>query len=337
MATVLVTGAGGPCGIGAIKSLVARTDHHVIGVDMDISAAGLYLANDGVSVPAADDDTWPQQMADIVDEFGVDCIIPTVDEELAMLRSLSHRLPDDVGIVAPEQDVIDLAMDKYRCMKRLSAAGHQTPRTWLGTDTADIDSEAFPLIVKPRQGRGSRGVQRVKDSAELMTHLSTTDYEHEELLCQEFIDGTEYTTSVVGTADNRLLAVVPKEAVEKDGSTVLGVTRRQPAVDETCRALFETLEPAGPINVQQIVDQHGTPHIIEINPRFSSTSCLTVAAGVDEFDLLVRDTLGDQVEPTVDFEADRYIIRYQSHLFADASSLAAVDDWIGDLEQLAEH
>lgn len=337
MATVLVTGAGGPCGIGAIKSLVGRTDHHVVGVDMDASAAGLYLADDGALVPAADDDAWPKAMADIVGEFEVDCVVPTVDEELSMLPSLHRHLPDSVAVAAPDQGVIDLAMDKYRTMTRLSAANQQAPRTWLGTDTADIDSEAFPLMIKPRQGRGSRGIRRVEDRDELSTHLSATDYEPEEVLCQEFIAGTEYTTSVVSTADNRLLAVVPKEAIEKDGSTVLGATRRQPAVEESCREIFETLEPAGPINVQQIVDEHGIPHVIEINPRFSSTSCLTAAAGVDEFDLLVRDALGDWVTPPADFEADRYILRYRSHLFADASAVSGVDGQNSSLEQFAEH
>lgn len=326
MATILVTGAGGPCGIGAIKSLKTETTHQVVGVDMDTMAAGLYLADSGRSIPPAADDTWPTEMASVVDEFDVDVVIPTVDEELAVLPSLVNALPDDVPIIGPKQEVIELSMDKYRTMERLSAAGHSTPRTWLGTEASTIDSEAFPLIVKPRQGRGSRGVQRVADHSELNGHLEATDYQPEALLCQEFIDGTEYTTSVVGTKANRLLGVVPKEAIEKKGSTVLGATRRMPAVAESCAELFETLEPAGPLNVQQIVDDDGVPRLIEINPRFSSTSCLTVAAGVDEFDLLIRDALGQRVQQPPAFEADRYIIRYKSQLFADA------DDLIGRLD-----
>lgn len=330
MATILVTGAGGPCGIGAIKSLSVETDHRVVGVDMNPAAAGIHLADDGTSVPAAADKTWPDTMADIVEEFGVDVLIPTVDEELAALPSLTQALPEELPIVAPKQEVIDLSIDKYRTMKRLSAVGHPTPETWLPTDAEEIDPSAFPLVVKPRRGRGSRGVQRVADREALTTHLATTEYSTEALLCQEVIRGTEYTTSVVGTTTNRLLSVVPKEAIEKDGSTVLGATRREPAVVETCTELFETLEPAGPLNVQQIVDEHGVPRIIEINPRFSSTSCLTVAAGVDEFDLLIRDALGEQVESPADYKPDRYIHRYQSHLFADS------DEMIGSSRRSAE-
>ena len=326
MATIVVTGAGGACGLGAIRSLGRETAHRVIGVDMDPTAAGIRFADDGATVPAATDDSWPTAMAGVVERFDADVVVPTVDEELAVLPSLSAALTDTVPIVAPRQDVIDLAMDKYRTTERLSAAGHPVPETWLATEAESIDPAAFPLVVKPRRGRGSRGVERVADAAGLATHLSETSHDPEELLLQEWLTGTEYTTSVVGTATNRLLGVVPKEAIEKEGSTVLGATRRAPSVAATCRDLFETLAPAGPLNVQQIVGDDGIPRVIEINPRFSSTSCLTVAAGVDEFDLLIRDALGEQVSQPEGFEADRYIVRYESHFFADGDDLEAVVD-----------
>jgi carbamoylphosphate synthase large subunit len=80
---------------------------------------------------------------------------------------------------------------------------------------------------------------------------------------------------------------------------VLGATRQEPAIEKSCRKLFETLEPAGPINVQQILDEDGTTYTIETNPRLSSTSCLTAAAGVDESSLLIRDVLAKPPEHTV--------------------------------------
>jgi len=320
MATILITGAGGACGIGAIKSLKANTAHRVIGVDMDPTAVGIQFADDGRAVPPAVDDEWPAAIASIVSEFDVDVIIPTVDEELAVLPAL-REVCSDVPILAPKQAVIDLAMDKYQSTKALADAGHPTPETWLATEADAIDPPAYPLIVKPRRGRGSRGIKQVKTPAGLQEHLAKTTHSPDELLCQTLVDGTEYTTSVVGTTENELLSVVPKEAIEKDGSTVLGATRTAPKVARSCVEIFETLEPAGPLNVQQIVDEDGIPRVIEINPRFSSTSCLTAAAGVDAFDLLIRDAVGQQVDPPESFVADRYIVRYDDHLFVDADEL----------------
>lgn len=321
MATVLITGVGGATGVGAIRSLHAETSHRVVGVDMNPAAAGIQLADAGTIVPAAADESWPDAMANVVERFDIDVVVPTVDEELAMLPSLSRALPANVPIVAPRQEVIDLSLDKYRTYERLHNAGHIVPCTWPATELDHVDSTAFPLIVKPRRGRGSRGVQRFDNKDDLTTYLGRTEHVRDELLCQEFIRGTEYTTSVVGTEDGQLLSIVPKEAIEKDGSTVVGATRRAPAVAASCQNIFETLDPAGPLNVQQLVDEDGTPYTIEINPRFSSTSCLTVAAGVNEFDLLIRDVLGESVERSDGYEADKYILRYDDHVFADAVDL----------------
>lgn len=318
MATVLVTGVGGAGGIGAIRSLRERTAHELVGVDMDPHAAGFYLADHGSPVPAADDETWAGELREIVRERDVDVVIPTVDEELAELATLRERLPADVPVIAPREDVVDLALDKYRSTEHLASRGHAVPRTWLATERDDIDHAAYPVLVKPRRGRGSRGIERVENRAELAAHLATTEYDPASLVVQEFVEGDEYTTSIVATREDRLLSVVPKEALEKQGSTVTGVTRRAPAVRSECREIFETLSPAGPINVQQILDEDGVAHTIEINPRFSSTSCLTAAAGVDEFDLLVRDALGESVSAPEEYLTDLYIRRYQDHVFVTA-------------------
>ena len=325
MATVLVTGVGGASGVGAVESLRAETSHHVVGVDADAGAAGIRLADDGTTVPLADDDEWPAAMADVVDRFDVDVVVPTVDEELAELPALRSELSAETPILAPRQPVVDAALDKYEMHERLAEAGHDVPATWLATEADRVDESAFPLVVKPRRGRGSRGVSRVDDRAALEAYLDRSARPREILMIQTYLDGPEYTTSAVGTRDGRLLAVVPKEAIEKDGSTVLGATRREPGVADSCRAIFETLDPAGPVNVQQVMDADGVPHTIEINPRFSSTSCLTVAAGVDEFDLLVRDALGESVAPVEEYVADRYILRYDGHVFADGLGLGAVN------------
>lgn len=325
METVLVTGVGGAGGIGAVRSLRERTDHEVIGVDMDPHAAGLHLADAGRPVPAAADDRWVDELCSVVAEFDVDVIVPTVDEELAELPALFEALPDDVPVVAPRLDVIDASLDKYRTHERLAAAGHSVPRTWVATDRAEVESSAFPLLVKPRRGRGSQGIERVEGPEDLAAHLESSASDPESLLLQEFVSGTEYTTSVVATRDNRLLSVVPKEAISKAGSTVTGVTRTAPAVRAECRAIHDTLHPRGPINVQQIVDDDGVPHTIEINPRFSSTSCLTAAAGVDEFDLLVRDAVGESVAAPESFETDLYIRRYQDHVFVPGEEFTAFD------------
>lgn len=313
MTTVLISGAGGAGGIGALRSLHQTTGHELVGIDMDPYAAGLSLADAGETVPVADADDWPEAVARVIRRHDVDVLVPTVDEELPRLPELGSVAPD-LGIVTPTQDVVDIALDKYRTSTVLDTAGHHVPDTWLGSEADVIPREAYPCIGKPRAGRGSRGIKRLGGPEEVERFVSEAD-DPDRIVVQELIEGTEFTTSVVVTGDGRLLETVPKEAIEKRGSTVRGVTRRQPAVAESCEAISRTLEPAGPINVQQILDEEGTAYTIEINPRFSSTACLTVAAGVDELDLLIRDAANETVESSGGYEAGVMIRRYPDHVF----------------------
>lgn len=317
MVTVLVTGAGGASGIGAIQTLNQTTNYKVVGVDINADAAGLYFADDARQVPPAIDDDWTQEMSAVIEEFDIDVVIPTVDEELSLLPTL----PEDVPSIVPRDKVIQVALDKYKTYNLIYDSGQTVPQTWLAADWPAIPSSTYPVLIKPRRGRGSRGIQRVDSPSKVEDTLEKVDYDFEELIIQEYIEGTEYTTSVVATSDDRLLSIVPKEAMEKNGSTVKGVTRRNKAVSDACQSIAETLSPAGPMNVQQIVDKDGQAHTIEINPRFSSTSCLTVAAGVNEFELLIRDALGDSVSSPESYKTGVYILRYDGHVFVDQDQL----------------
>lgn len=319
MAQVLVTGVGGAGGTATVRSLRQHTDHHVVGVDMDENATGFLFVEEYSTVPAANASTWPNVMANLVDEYDIDVIVPLVDEELARLERLRAVLPDSVGVVAPQQPVIDTTLDKYTVTQTLARAGISVPSTVVGSEWEDHDL-SYPLIGKPRHGRGSRGVERLDSSDDIESYLTSTDKAPEEVVLQECIDGTEYTTSVVSTRNDRLLSIVPKEVLLKEGNTIHGATRAAQSVETACRDIYYTLEPHGPLNVQQIVAD-GEPYTIEINPRFSSTACLTVAAGVNELDLLIRDHLGESVSPVQSFVPDRHLIRYLSHTIRDETDL----------------
>src|SRR5262249_28692628 len=71
----------------------------------------------------------------------------------------------------------------------------------------------------------------------------------------------------------------------------------------------ERLRPDGPFNLQLFVTDDGQPYVLEINPRFSGSIPLTIAAGVHEVDLVIRHAEGDTLGP-IDFTPDLLMIRY---------------------------
>jgi carbamoyl-phosphate synthase large subunit len=323
MACVLTTAAGGDIGIGAIQSL-QKASHNTVAVDMNPHGAGLYIADHGVCVPAVSDDEWPTAMAQIVNKYDVDVVIPLIDQELQEIDRLQSAFPKDTPIIVPHQGLIEKTVDKKKMYKYFNKYGLRIPETSLADFPGglfELQDQEFPKIVKPRYGQGGRGIQLIHTPNDLREYINETELDKGDLLLQDFIDGPEYTSNVTVTNDNRLLSIVIKEVPERDGYTALGITKDNPTVYEACVEAFEALEPAGPMNVQHMVDEDGVPHLIEINPRFSGSSCLTVEAGVNEFDLLVRDALGEQVEPVDEYETGLSIVRYTDQVYVDNGEL----------------
>lgn len=320
--TVLVTGAGGTGGMAAINSLQRTTDFEVIGADMNPKAVGLYAADDGIVVPPATADDWVESLSDCLNTHEIDVVVPLIDEEVAQIQELRAAAPG-TSFVAPTGPFAERCLDKYRLMTTLDDAGIGVPETWTVSTAVELAETAYPLILKPRTERGGRGIQVVESPAELQDALAETTRSHEEMLVQEYLDGAEFTTSVVCTTNNSVLSTVPKEAVRKDRSTVHGVTREAPAVESSCRRIVDQFDPSGPINVQQMCDADGVPHTIEINPRFSSSACLTVAAGVDELALLIKDRLDIPYETPEGYESDLHMLRYTDQLFVSEDEMFA--------------
>jgi carbamoyl-phosphate synthase large subunit len=87
-------------------------------------------------------------------------------------------------------------------------------------------------------------------------------------------------------------AVVPKEIISKVGVTRIAVTRRNVKIDAICRRIQKKLKANGPFNVQLVLDtQTNEPYPFEINPRFSTSTTLTLAGGIDELGGLVTQAI----------------------------------------------
>ena len=285
--TILLTGAGGAALPSMIDSLRTK-GYRVVTVDADANAAGLYLADRGYRIPFAADPAFPAALRAICRTEAVAALVPLVDEELLPVARLAEE--EGIALIAPHPAFTALCLDKYALMRRLADVGLRVPETRLLG--AGWDGMPFPLVLKPRTGRGSRGVRVVATPDALETYLATARPGAETTLIQRCIEGTEYTVSVVVWRDGIVRAVVPKEIIDKRGITRLAVTRKNDAIDRLCRNIQERLRADGPFNVQLRLDANGTPLPFEINPRFSTTVTLTQAAGVDELGLLVDMALG---------------------------------------------
>ncbi len=285
--TVVITTAGSAATSGTIIHL-RRLGYRVIATDIDATAPGLYLADECHLVPPGTSPEFVPELRGICAKENAVALIPLVDEELLAASELAL---EGLQVLLPRTEFIATCLDKYVLMRRLAEAGLPVPKTALAAEWTDAPEA--PVVVKPRSGRGSRGVSVCTSPEELGGLLTESGYASEDLIVQERVPGQEFTVSVVVWRDGGVQAVVPKEVVLKRGVTKFAVTRRNRRVIEVCRAVQEELRADGPFNVQLSLDAAGEPRIFEINPRFSSTAPLTVAAGVDEIAGLLGQAVAD--------------------------------------------
>ncbi len=273
---VLVTGSGGPAGVAVVRRLVAL-GHRVVAVDSDWAAAGTALASAGAAVPRADHPRFLEAVLGIAGAQGADALICTVAEELPALTAGADRLAAaGVATWLPPLPAVDLCSDKAAFARHLAAAGIASPPT--AADAAGLASVPGPWIVKPRRGRGSRGVRALDDVAEVAAALASGD----DLIAQTRLRGREFTADALVARDGRLLTVVPRWREEtKAGISVKGTTFASEAVTDVAADALDAVGLTGPANVQGFVDGDGRVTVVEINPRFSGGLPLTLAAGAD--------------------------------------------------------
>ena len=317
---VFFTGGGGAGTIEAVKALKVL-GYEVVTADATPTSAGFSFADRSYVVPFGADDAFIPALREIVRREKPDFIVPLVDEEIPKVhRFVASEVPA-LRVIAPTLAFCETVLDKWIMAQALAERSLSVARTWLASDAA---AATYPAIVKPRQGRGSRGLAYLDKPADLAAYLAAAPLSADHYIVQERLIGREFTTSVVVAFDNSLLAVVPKEAADKRGITQVGITRAVPAIDELCRAITRELAPNGPYNVQLILGDDDVPRVIEINPRYSTTMALTLASGVNEVDAVLRHARGEDPGPLA-FIPDLMMLRYTAQIYVNERDWAPID------------
>jgi carbamoyl-phosphate synthase large subunit len=319
--TVLFTCAGQRVDIvDAFRRAGATT----VAVDANALAPSLYHADRHVLVPRIDDAAYVPALAEIVEDDAVDLIVPLTDLD----QSLLARSRDHLGalVLLPDADVVERLGDKYLAHVLFEERGIPSPPTWL---PEDVPADApFPLLVKARQGFGSRHIYRAADRAELEFFAAYTPVTS---IVQAQLAGEEFSVDVFCDLDGRCLNAIPRTMIEsKGGESIKGMTIRDERLIAFACEVAEKLQLVGPANIQCFRESDGTHFVTDINPRFGGGFPLPLAAGGRYPELALALARGEHPEPRLgEFREGIVMTRFFSDL-----SLTANGD--GTLKPYAE-
>ncbi len=293
---VLVTGVGGPAGINAARLLKAIPGIRVIGCDIDELSAGRFFVDEFLLAPRVTDrEAYVSWMTKTIAEHQVGLCIPTVHEELPIMADLAPSLPCPALISRPE--AIAFGEDKHQlyqwAMREL--APHAIPAVLLSAWTPLWCTDDVQFV-KPRQGRGGRGCQKMTKTELQALQASTTT--PDQYIVMEYMPGTEWTVDAYQGKDGAMVYVVPRERIGLAGGiSIKGRTVRHEELIKLSTQVCQAIGFYGPVCLQWRADVAGTPRLIEINPRLSGGLPITVAAGVNPIVTELAEMAGGVAQP----------------------------------------
>ena len=165
--------------------------------------------------------------------------------------------------------------DKYVAHVFFEEHGIPSPRTWLPEEVPD--DARYPLLVKIREGFGSRHIYRAVDRAELEFFLDHTPVES---MVQEMCVGEEFSIDVFCDLEGRCLNAIARTMIQsKGGESIKGTSILDRELIEHARRVAETIGIVGPACVQCFREPDGSLPVTDVNPRFGGAFPLPLAAG----------------------------------------------------------
>ncbi len=278
--SVLVTGIGGNVAQGVLRILRdIDLDLTVIGTNTRELSAGNHLCDAVYRVPLAVDAAYPDALRRICEKHGVALIVPCTDDESVH----AHRaVGADFKVAGTAPDTSAVFFDKLETVRVLSAAGVPFAP---GCLPSEYDGRFEQVIVKPRTGRGSRGIVRNPPDPRAF------DDRH---LVQRLVSGTEITSGIYVRANGELHGVITFEReLDATGTTVRCHVAHQhdDAVLGVVRSLVDAFPIRGCCNVQSIASPDGSIWPFEVNCRVSGTASIRHSLGFRDVEWLVRELL----------------------------------------------
>ena len=270
----------------------------IIATDMQLSAPALTASDVKIQVPRVYAEDYIDTTLNICKEQHIDVLISLNDLELPILADRKRDF-EDIGtkLIVSDPKVIDVCFDKYKTAQFIASLGLKTPKTYVNYDEAVVAIKSgllkFPLIVKPRWGSGSIGLEFVDDLEELemvyklnrkkvmKSILSTASVEDDFLLIQEVIKGPEYGLDIVNDLNGHYRGVSVKQKLAmRSGETDKAITVENPKICEVGAVIGKALGHIGNLDCD-ILERDGEYYVLELNPRFGGGYPFSHEAGVN--------------------------------------------------------
>ena len=277
-----------------------RSRGQVFAADVCADAPALKQADKSFVIPSIDQAAYIDTVLTMCQQHRVLLLISLNDLELQVLAKHSTRFLEVGTIpVISSSEVVDRCFDKWETFKFLKASDLDTPNTYLSLSGA-LEALArgditFPLVVKPRWGTASIGIEYPEDSEELdldytrakkrlprtiLREISATDPDRS-VLIQERLRGQEYGLDIVNDLDGHYVCTFVKRKIAmRAGETDRAIPFESDWLEGIGAVIGRKLGHIGVLDCDAIVVQDKC-YVLDLNPRFGGGYPFSHIAGAN--------------------------------------------------------
>lgn len=243
----------------------------------------------------------------VVEKYGIDAIVTAAtDKPLVMMARIAERY----GFPFFSVDTARWSTDKFLMKERFESGGIPHAKGRLISRPEDADGLTFPVIVKPRDNSGSRGVKLCRNQEELKESFAEAlgNSHLDSVLVEEYIEGPEYSIeSLHYDGKSEVIQFTEKKTTEFPYNVELG--HKQPALlsvkqKSDIREIVGKIGAAFrfencPSHTELKINNRGII-VIETSPRlggdYITSTLVPFSTGINMEDQLLNIALGEPVD-----------------------------------------
>lgn len=243
-------------------------------------------------------------------EIGIDGIA-TIASDTATVAV--NYVASKMGLVANPYEYTEICTNKY--LMRQCFMNHQVPSPKFAVADekgADLQGFHYPLIVKPTDRSGSRGVEKINSSEELSSAIERAQnesFEHKAIV-EEFVTGREISVeSISYRGTHYILQITDKVTtgapffveLEHHQPSSLPLEKKEEVKKIVLNALDSLHVQFGASHSELKITEDGDIKVIEIGARmggdFIGSNLVKLSTGYDFLEGVVKVAMGDFVKP----------------------------------------
>lgn len=180
---ILVFPCGSEIGLDIYSSVKYSTYFNLIGANSVDDHGKFEYENYIDGVPFVNDSSFIPTLANIVKEYNIDAIYPTMDTVITETKL--HEKELGCRVIASPAETTKICLSKELTYDKLQGVVN-IPKVF---SCNSIDEREFPVFAKPIVGYGAKGTKKIDSQEELDAFLENKD----NMLVVEYLPGEEYT------------------------------------------------------------------------------------------------------------------------------------------------